>query len=222
MAQAWWNKVTWYSKLLAMILFTALPFLGFYFGFLYGKGSAGVEIIAVKEPQAGATSPGISGQAQEPASTSAPIAAPSAPEYKLSLSYPYPVSWQEVNGATVTLTNIFIGNTTNNQGKQFYSLVLTTNVAAGFGGFCTSAFGSYGLRMILDELGNAAVPTVLDDNCTPSHSTLYNQRVAFPVSKNDKTFTISVNNPDGTQQTFFIIRIMNDGTLRLEAAPTRG
>lgn len=27
-----WNSVTWYSKLLAMILFVSLPFIGFYLG----------------------------------------------------------------------------------------------------------------------------------------------------------------------------------------------
>jgi hypothetical protein len=30
-----WNKVTWYSRYLAMILFVALPFLGFYLGIRY-------------------------------------------------------------------------------------------------------------------------------------------------------------------------------------------
>jgi hypothetical protein len=32
-----WNKVTWYSKLLALALFVALPFIGFYYGVQYGK-----------------------------------------------------------------------------------------------------------------------------------------------------------------------------------------
>jgi hypothetical protein len=32
-----WNKVTWYSKLLALALFVALPFIGFYYGMQYGK-----------------------------------------------------------------------------------------------------------------------------------------------------------------------------------------
>ncbi len=30
-----WNKVTWYSKYLALALFVALPFIGFYFGKAY-------------------------------------------------------------------------------------------------------------------------------------------------------------------------------------------
>jgi hypothetical protein len=32
-----WNKVTWYSKWLALALFVALPFIGFYFGVRYGE-----------------------------------------------------------------------------------------------------------------------------------------------------------------------------------------
>ena len=33
-----YNKVTWYSKLAAMILFIALPFMGFYLGMKYQEG----------------------------------------------------------------------------------------------------------------------------------------------------------------------------------------
>jgi len=32
-----WNKVTWYSKLLALGLFITLPFIGFYVGIQYQK-----------------------------------------------------------------------------------------------------------------------------------------------------------------------------------------
>jgi hypothetical protein len=32
-----WNKVTWYSKVLALALFVVLPFTGFYYGMEYGK-----------------------------------------------------------------------------------------------------------------------------------------------------------------------------------------
>lgn len=30
-----YNKVTWYSKLLALIIFIAMPFIGFYLGVKY-------------------------------------------------------------------------------------------------------------------------------------------------------------------------------------------
>jgi hypothetical protein len=32
-----WNKVTWYSKLIALVLFVALPFIGFWLGVKYGE-----------------------------------------------------------------------------------------------------------------------------------------------------------------------------------------
>jgi hypothetical protein len=46
-----WNKVTWYSKLLALALFVALPFIGFYYGAQYEKiiapiGQMPIEMIA--------------------------------------------------------------------------------------------------------------------------------------------------------------------------------
>jgi hypothetical protein len=32
-----WNKVTWYSKSIALVLFVALPFIGFWYGTKYGE-----------------------------------------------------------------------------------------------------------------------------------------------------------------------------------------
>lgn len=32
-----WNTVTWYSKIIALALFVALPFIGFYYGAKYGE-----------------------------------------------------------------------------------------------------------------------------------------------------------------------------------------
>lgn len=37
-----WNKVTWYSKFIALVLFVALPFIGFYYGIKYGTLTAQV------------------------------------------------------------------------------------------------------------------------------------------------------------------------------------
>ena len=47
-----WNKVTWYSKALAMAVFILLPFITFYFGFGYGylKKAAEVPVLAGSEP----------------------------------------------------------------------------------------------------------------------------------------------------------------------------
>jgi hypothetical protein len=38
-----WNKVTWYSKWLALALFVMLPFIGFYYGTQYGKTVAVID-----------------------------------------------------------------------------------------------------------------------------------------------------------------------------------
>lgn len=47
-----WNKVTWYSKLLALALFVALPFIGFYYGAEYGKAKEDVVRAPAEEAPA--------------------------------------------------------------------------------------------------------------------------------------------------------------------------
>ena len=37
MANIEWRKVTWYSKLIAMVVFIVFPFIGFYYGIGYGE-----------------------------------------------------------------------------------------------------------------------------------------------------------------------------------------
>ena len=52
-----WNKVTWYSKLLALALFVALPFIGFYYGVRYEKTVAAIgqtPVLAVTATSAAA------------------------------------------------------------------------------------------------------------------------------------------------------------------------
>lgn len=44
-----WNKVTWFSKIVAMALFVALPFIGFWYGMQYG------ELVALLRTTGGST-----------------------------------------------------------------------------------------------------------------------------------------------------------------------
>jgi hypothetical protein len=55
-----WNKVTWYSKCLALALIIVLPFLGFYFGEKYGeiKGFFNGYDVSVQVPQGAAAAAG--------------------------------------------------------------------------------------------------------------------------------------------------------------------
>ena len=46
------NSVTWYSKLLALVLFVALPFLGFYAGMKYQEAIAPPNEVKVSTPSA--------------------------------------------------------------------------------------------------------------------------------------------------------------------------
>jgi len=51
-----WNKVTWYSKLIALALFVALPFIGFYYGMQYGKMVAVLGHVSDVDATAASTS----------------------------------------------------------------------------------------------------------------------------------------------------------------------
>lgn len=51
-----WNNVTWYSKGLALVLFIALPFIGFYFGTQYGSLQGYVKGVHAVLPQGSASS----------------------------------------------------------------------------------------------------------------------------------------------------------------------
>lgn len=42
-----WNKVTWYSKIVALMLFVALPFIGFWYGIRYGVALQTVHDAAI-------------------------------------------------------------------------------------------------------------------------------------------------------------------------------
>jgi hypothetical protein len=52
-----WNKVTWYSKLIALALFVALPFIGFYYGAQYGKTVAVISQMPAMMTSSIATNP---------------------------------------------------------------------------------------------------------------------------------------------------------------------
>lgn len=51
-----WNKVTWYSKIVALLLFVALPFIGFWYGIGYGEALQAVRDMAVSQAEQGMAS----------------------------------------------------------------------------------------------------------------------------------------------------------------------
>ncbi len=50
-----WNEVTWYSRILALVIFLALPFLGFYLGYRYGIVQMSAPVIVLTSPRGDAT-----------------------------------------------------------------------------------------------------------------------------------------------------------------------
>jgi hypothetical protein len=60
MANIQWNKVTWYSKLIAAAIFVILPFVGLYYGIQYGE-NIGQANQAAQMPAATSTMPQAGG-----------------------------------------------------------------------------------------------------------------------------------------------------------------
>ena len=58
-----WNKVTWYSKLIALALFVALPFIGFYYGVQYGKMVTAIGQAPTAIATGTSITPGVAGAA---------------------------------------------------------------------------------------------------------------------------------------------------------------
>ncbi len=48
------NKVTWYSKLIALILFVAMPFIGFYLGMQFQKTVDSFKVVSSGQVYQGA------------------------------------------------------------------------------------------------------------------------------------------------------------------------
>ena len=81
-----WNKVTWYSKVIALVLFIALPFVGFYLGVWYQKeisqtATTGTEKVAT-------SSAAVDQTANWKTYTDSQI------------SFKYPPSWKEYDTST--------------------------------------------------------------------------------------------------------------------------
>lgn len=103
MAHIEWNKVTWYSKLLALIVLVVFPFVGFYWGIHYG------EMLQVSRQ---GTSVSLTGSATQ-------TEANSGQEY-----YGNPAEWQIYQSDTGRFTIAYPLDFPTNQN---YSAALTTD-----------------------------------------------------------------------------------------------
>jgi hypothetical protein len=55
-----WNKVTWYSKLIALVIFIVLPFFGFWLGIQYGEMVAPLAVTSSSSGGSSVTGPATS------------------------------------------------------------------------------------------------------------------------------------------------------------------
>lgn len=115
-----WNKVTWYSKLIALILFVALPFIGFYYGTQYGK-----TVALVGQPS---TSVATSTVTQNSGSSLPPYYSDAA-EWQtdsnntgFSIAYPIDFATQDNNAATASTD--WRMNSNNTTGVEYFTLTI--------------------------------------------------------------------------------------------------
>lgn len=218
-----WNEVTWYSKLLALILFAALPVLGFYLGVRYEKAvsDSEVPVLPLLQSHANYISPPV--VSSSTASSSAPVQ-PVSQLKSVYFSYPYPVTWQATYGAVISLTGVTLGNATSSSAANAandYRLTLIFRVNSGAATFCGDYFDNY-LKLVTDEMGDLAPSLPNKIPCMLPNTAGSDERVVFSVSPTLNEFVFNVSAPDGSQQTFFMVDVESNGSLKVEAAPTQG
>ena len=123
-----WNKVTWYSKLIAGIVFVALPFIGFYYGAQYGKVIGTVDEQSSLVAQDGAST--TTAASNSGAALSAYYTTPS--EWQVdanntkggfSIAYPIDFSVQDSNYSAVPLATGWRNNVSE-PGTTYFILAI--------------------------------------------------------------------------------------------------
>ena len=114
-----WNKVTWYSKLLALILFVALPFIGFYYGMEYEKTLTSID----KEPS---TTPGslASGSADTAADYYGNPAQWQSDSNNNGFSISYPIDFDAQDNYPASSSTDWRVNSNNVSGIKYFMLTV--------------------------------------------------------------------------------------------------
>jgi len=113
-----WNTVTWYSKLLALALFVALPFIGFYYGTQYGKTIAGIDQMPT--PVVITTPPApTSDYYQNPAEWQT-----DANNTAGGFSIAYPIDFEATDHYSVIPSTQWRVNANNANGVEFFTLTV--------------------------------------------------------------------------------------------------
>ncbi|OGY99995.1 MAG: hypothetical protein A2945_00610 [Candidatus Liptonbacteria bacterium RIFCSPLOWO2_01_FULL_52_25] len=167
-----------------------------------------------------------------------PTPLPQPPPPEIVFSYPYPVQWKAEKGGSVILTKVAFGEIQIApdiasgkladlsrgllyRGRQsVYGVELTLKINSGGMALCNPLFTS--LKLELNEEGNMASPEIMTNICMMTHSTYDNQKVIFVAPESLTEAMVRVINSDGSPNTFFTIKVLPNGTLRVISAPTQG
>lgn len=119
-----WNKVTWYSKIIALVLFVALPFVGFYYGTKYGETLRLIASVASSTSAAG-----VGAQAAAPnyaAEYYANVAEWQTDANNMSggFSIAYPIDFDAQDNYTAALSTDWRMGADGTQGVKYFTLVV--------------------------------------------------------------------------------------------------
>lgn len=101
-----WNKVTTLSKTLAMIIFIAFPFAGFYLGMRYGEMTTTIRITRMEMQEKNALSKKMviqgSGDTQKPVDVSLRVISPNGGE-NVCIGQDLKIQWEHTGMKTVSV-----------------------------------------------------------------------------------------------------------------------
>lgn len=198
------------------------------------------ENITIGQPsaQTAPTTTSAPPQAVPAPSSSAPVS-PKPALKSAYFTYPYPLTWTE-NADEFALTGVTLGeidampdmiNGSTGQpypnGAKVYALTLVLKISTGDSQMCLPV----NMRRVINEAGDLAQPNTaaygfldvrggnIQDQlrCPAPNSVFDNQKVVFVVPQTDTQFTFTTG---GSSNIFFFVSVQNDGTLKVEKAPT--
>ncbi len=218
------QKVLIYILSIAVILLLGIIII------LFVRGRVVENITVERQP-----APPAAATSSESAATSTASIQP--PQHSSYFSYPYPLTWDE-GADRLDLTGVTLGELQATpdivdvgagrpypDGAKIYALTLILKISTGNSQMCLPL----NMRRVINEFGDLAQPNTttydfpdvrgpqVKGYCPSPNSTFDNQKVIFAVDGAEKQYALTTG---GRSNTFFFITVQDDGTLKVEKAPT--
>lgn len=199
------------NKSRAVLIAILILVVGIAAGFFFGRQLAG----ETPAPEMDTQSAG-----PETSETGLDIAAPKI-THRAEFSFPYPVSWTGDYKEAIALSGVAAYS--SGEGSRVLELFFKIDTASDVGSsFCSRWLKESILRRLINEEGDLQSPESSSDECIVANSSLVDQRASFAVPTGEEEITILVFSETREQIMFFTIQLFDNGTLKVEPAPTRG